>query len=410
MADGIVQVAPDSTGKKIDSSEITVGANLVERQRIVIASDSAAGALATVAQPGGDGEAATDYCLATESYLKAFNGTTWDRVRMFSAGGLQVAPQPAPTATTGAIASASTTIGPITMGQYDGATVVISGTHAGINFGFWGSNDNTIWYPINAAQTDTGVIGSTTGVITSNATRAWDVDLGESLYFKIVSTAWTSGSGAINIALGMFASAPAPSVVAQGPAANAAAVLGNPVLMGGSDATNVRNIKTDTAGNLTTVIMDTAGTNKATVKAASTAAAAADTALVVAISPNNTVSKPPATLAVTATAAANTAVTLTLPAPGAGLFHYITRIEITRTATAALAGTATLSVTTTNLPGTLAWSFGNAMAAGGTQWDLQADLTHPLKSSVANTATTIVLPAPGAAVLWRATAFYYTAA
>ncbi len=116
------------------------------------------------------------------------------------------------------------------------------------------------------------------------------------------------------------------------------------------------------------------------------------------------------TLAVTNTAAANTGVTLTLPAAGSGLFHYITHIHISRNATAALAGTATLVITTTNLPGSLAWSVGNAMVAGGTQNDVVLALTSPLKSSAANTATTIVAPAPGAAVLWRLNAFYYTAA
>lgn len=118
----------------------------------------------------------------------------------------------------------------------------------------------------------------------------------------------------------------------------------------------------------------------------------------------------PATLAVTGTAAANTGLTLTLPAAGAGTFHYITAIEITRNATAALAGTATLVITTTNLPGSLAWSVGNAMIAGGTQIDVSRDFAQPLKSSVANTATTIVMPVPGAAVLWRANAYYYVGA
>ena len=115
------------------------------------------------------------------------------------------------------------------------------------------------------------------------------------------------------------------------------------------------------------------------------------------------------TLAVTGTAAANGALTLTLPAAGVGLFHYITMIEITRAATAVLLGTATLVVTSTNLPGSMAWSFGNAMAAGGTQVDVRLALFSPLKSSAANVATTIVMPAPGAAVLWRASAFYFTA-
>lgn len=61
MADGFIQVAPDSTGKKVDNSELTVGANTVERQRIVNADDTVAAALARVlnAQP-----ASTDYGLA----------------------------------------------------------------------------------------------------------------------------------------------------------------------------------------------------------------------------------------------------------------------------------------------------------------------------------------------------------
>lgn len=118
----------------------------------------------------------------------------------------------------------------------------------------------------------------------------------------------------------------------------------------------------------------------------------------------------PSTLAVTVTAAANTGATLTLPAPGAGQFHYITSLQISRNATAALVGSATLVITSTNLPGALAWSVGNAMAAGGTQRDVELAPTTPLKSSAANTATTIVMPIPGAAVLWRAVATYYIGA
>jgi len=111
----------------------------------------------------------------------------------------------------------------------------------------------------------------------------------------------------------------------------------------------------------------------------------------------------------TVTAAANAAATLTLAAPGAGLRHYITGIEITRNATAALVGSATLVITTTNLPGSLAWSVGNAMAIGGTQADVSRDFSQPLQSSAQNTATTIVMPAPGAGVLWRCNVYYYVA-
>jgi hypothetical protein len=64
MADGLVQVAPDSTGKKIDTSEIIVGANTVERQRIVVADPTTAAAMAAVINTD---PASTVYGIATRS-------------------------------------------------------------------------------------------------------------------------------------------------------------------------------------------------------------------------------------------------------------------------------------------------------------------------------------------------------
>lgn len=118
----------------------------------------------------------------------------------------------------------------------------------------------------------------------------------------------------------------------------------------------------------------------------------------------------PTRLWVTATAAANAIATATLPAGAAGLFHYITHLQIVRNATAAVAGTATLIHTSTNLVGSPAWSVGNAMAAGGTQVDLDINFSSPLKSSVAATATTIVAPAGGVGVLNRINVGYFLGA
>ena len=113
---------------------------------------------------------------------------------------------------------------------------------------------------------------------------------------------------------------------------------------------------------------------------------------------------------VTAVGAANAAVTATLPAAGANLFHYIAAVEVVRAATALLAGTAVLTITSTNLPGNPAWSVGNAMVAGGSSKDIDKVFDdYPLKSLVANTATTIVCPVPGAAVLWRVNVYYFIA-
>lgn len=67
MADGIVQVAPDSTGKKMDTEELTVGANTVQRERVQI-SGAVAAAIAKVlnADP-----ASADYGLVVRPIMES---------------------------------------------------------------------------------------------------------------------------------------------------------------------------------------------------------------------------------------------------------------------------------------------------------------------------------------------------
>lgn len=115
-------------------------------------------------------------------------------------------------------------------------------------------------------------------------------------------------------------------------------------------------------------------------------------------------SVPPATLVVTAVSTANAAVTATLPLV-AGQFHYISRIVIERIATAAIAGTAVLTYTSTNLNG-WARSTGNAAAVGVQNKDVDESLGAELKSQVAATNTTIVAPAAGATGIVRITVYY----
>jgi hypothetical protein len=112
---------------------------------------------------------------------------------------------------------------------------------------------------------------------------------------------------------------------------------------------------------------------------------------------------------VTATAAAGTAVTLSMPTPGAGLRHYITYIRIVRFASALLtAGAAPVVVTTTNIPGALAFSIPADAAAQGSAFPYQEDFSYPIAVSAQATATTIVAPATPS-VIWRVTAGYYVA-
>lgn len=54
MSDSYVQVQPDSSGKKVDTSELTVNSLTVERQRVVLADDADEAGLAPVVddEPG----------------------------------------------------------------------------------------------------------------------------------------------------------------------------------------------------------------------------------------------------------------------------------------------------------------------------------------------------------------------
>lgn len=109
----------------------------------------------------------------------------------------------------------------------------------------------------------------------------------------------------------------------------------------------------------------------------------------------------------TNTGAAAAAVTLTLAAPGAGLRHYLTYLRIQKFATALLTAAATpVIVTTTNLPGSMAFSLPADAAPQGSTYSYQEDFAYPIAASAQNTATTIVAPAT-TAIIWRVSAGFY---
>lgn len=118
----------------------------------------------------------------------------------------------------------------------------------------------------------------------------------------------------------------------------------------------------------------------------------------------------PTVLSVTATGAASAAVTATLAASGVGLFHYITRIRISKYVSATLtAGAAPSIVTSTNLPSTPSFDFKTLGALGDSEVMDIFFTGNPLKSSTANTATTLVAPVLTGAI-WKIQVFYYAGA
>jgi len=119
----------------------------------------------------------------------------------------------------------------------------------------------------------------------------------------------------------------------------------------------------------------------------------------------------PSILHVTATGAVNASSTATLPAV-VGQFHYITQIQLNKLYNVVgVAAGAGVIVTTTNLPGTPAFTTEQLASAAGTvanvinfRW-----AGNPLKSLVANTATTFVAPAQ-LQTIWRWNVSYYVGA
>lgn len=108
-----------------------------------------------------------------------------------------------------------------------------------------------------------------------------------------------------------------------------------------------------------------------------------------------------------AVSAANTALTVTLPAAGVGLFHIIHQIKVwglNQTA-AAVAASAGFDITTTNL-NSIAWRNINDFPAWSRRVLVDMDIENGQRAQAANTASTIVIPALGAGVSAEALVLY----
>ena len=451
MADGLVQVAPDSTGKKVDTSELVVGTNTVERQRIVIAGDTGPTNLAFVGSPSTDTDAG-DIALATEAYLKGWNGTSWDRVRMATAGGMAIGGYDGTTyrtiktaadgtllmngvqdtRTAGTITTATSIVGPVSVLNRNVVTFSISGTYAGVTFAIEASDDGTNWFGLQSINNSTGV-ASATWTPGTNASASYDAAVGGYSSVRVRATAWTSGTANVGVNPQVFAYDPVVGAIAQGPAASGTALLGNPVLSGGSDATNARTMLVDTSGRqimvgasasaaaiagspvlqgytftttLPTVTTGQAVNAQSTArgealvalsngavavahKAASTAAAATDPALVVSLSPNSPIVLPTPSTSIINSAATTNATSVKA---SAGNLYSVTAsntgaaaayVKLYNLATAPTVGTSVPAITipvpaggTVNLPfGTPGARFATGIALAITNLAADTDTT-----------------------------------
>ena len=154
------------------------------------------------------------------------------------------------------ITTATSVVGPYSVVNRNVVTIAISGTYAGVTFVIEATDDGTNWYGLQCINNATGQ-ASASWTPGTNALASYDTAVGGYTQVRVRTTAWGSGVAAVGISNQVFAYDPIVAAIGQGTAANGSAVLGNPVLIGGSDGTNARNLLTDTTG----AIKLAAGTN-----------------------------------------------------------------------------------------------------------------------------------------------------
>ena len=140
MADGVIQVAPDSTGKMVDVSELTVGSNTVERQRVVIGDPTTATSLADVTQPSTAAQA-TDcglvVAVSPNSHVPLLDAES--------------------TLSGGPVVNPNTVLFTVDTKGYNSIAVQLNGEWVGA-VNFVASNDQTTWYPVPGWVTGDDVV------------------------------------------------------------------------------------------------------------------------------------------------------------------------------------------------------------------------------------------------------------
>lgn len=100
--------------------------------------------------------------------------------------------------------------------NYNLATVIVSGTYAGVTLVFEGSDDGgTTWVAIQGVRTDLFVAENTSGSLT-NTTRGWDIPVGAFTHFRVRASTWTSGTAAVGISFQSMPYEPSPTVGLSG--------------------------------------------------------------------------------------------------------------------------------------------------------------------------------------------------
>jgi hypothetical protein len=318
MADGVVGLAADGTGKKVDTSELTVGTNTVERQRINISDPTSAAAIVAVTNTTLTG---AEYGAVTRPIISGSDGTT-PRVIKTATDGTLLINGVQDSRTAGTITTASSVVNASVVNR-NVLTFSFSGTYAGVTVNLEATDDGTNWYGLQSINNATGQAGFVWALAT-NSTQSFDAAIGGYITVRARASAYTSGTCNVGINPQVFAYEPVVAAITQGISASGTAIAGAPILNGGTFTTTLPTVTTGQAVNMQTtnrgeqLVAISNGAIAATIKGPAITAVAGDSSLVVSFHPStglppgvNTIgianTATPTSYAVTSTATTNAA-------------------------------------------------------------------------------------------------------
>lgn len=91
------------------------------------------------------------------------------------------------------------------------AVILVSGTYGSVAVAFEASLDGVTWVAVNGARSDSATIETASGTL-STTTRAWEFAVAGYNYLRARTTAYTSGTMAVQIGATPFAIDPVPAV------------------------------------------------------------------------------------------------------------------------------------------------------------------------------------------------------
>jgi hypothetical protein len=153
-------------------------------------------------------------------------------IKLDEAGRVKVSTYPASTPTTTVNITANAQTVGLDVSRYSNLVIYCTGTFSTVNVTFEGSLDATAanngnWFTVQAVRSNANTIETTTGNLSAAPAYAWELSVNALKWFRVRSTAWTSGTQVWTMQPGTYATEPIPAAQVSGTQAVSGTVTAN---------------------------------------------------------------------------------------------------------------------------------------------------------------------------------------